>query len=244
MFKGFVNSSYLIQVPQGYVAVEYQFGKLMNKLHDPGYSLVGPFSKAYYVQTSVQTDMVTNIPCGTKGGVMIHFDKIEVVNVLPKEYVIETVRNYTIEYDQIWIFDRIHKEINDYCSLHTLEEIYITEFDQLDEHLIEGLLKTTSHWAPGINILSIRVTKPIIPDKILKKFSEVEQVKANQSTLEQRHNTLVQTEQTLMDKSLTASEREIDVTEIELRKMLEQKKSALELAKVQFDIYKQSEFNK
>ena len=144
MQKGFVNSNFLIQVPQGYVAVEYQFGKLMDKLHDPGYSMIGPFSKAYYVQTSVQTDMVQNIPCGTKGGVMIHFDKIEVVNVLNKEYVIDTVRNYTIDYDQIWIYDRIHKEINDYCSVHSLEEIYITEFDQLDEQLMASLLEVSA----------------------------------------------------------------------------------------------------
>jgi len=92
--------------------------------------------------------------------------------------------------------------------------------------------------------LSIRVTKPIIPDKILKKYTEVEQAKANQKTLEQKHNTQVQAEQTLMDKKLTESERQIDVTKIWLNKELEEKKMALELAKVQNDIYKQSEFNK
>ncbi len=30
----------------------------------------------------MQTDEVTNIPCGTSGGVVIYFDKIEVVNLL------------------------------------------------------------------------------------------------------------------------------------------------------------------
>ena len=70
------------------------------------------------------------------------------------------------------------------------------------------------------------------------------QAKANQKTLEQKHNTSVQAEQTLMEKKLTESERQIDVTKIWLNKELEEKKMALELAKVQNDIYKQSEFNK
>ena len=33
-------------------------------------------------KTTLQTDEVKNIPCGTSGGVVIYFDKIEVVNLL------------------------------------------------------------------------------------------------------------------------------------------------------------------
>ena len=49
-----------------------------------------------------------------------HADKVEVVNRLHKEYVLDTVRNYTIHYDQTWIFEKIHHEINQFCSRHTL----------------------------------------------------------------------------------------------------------------------------
>jgi hypothetical protein len=34
------------------------------------------------VQITMQTDEVKNVPCGTSGGVLIHFDRIEVVNML------------------------------------------------------------------------------------------------------------------------------------------------------------------
>ena len=34
------------------------------------------------VQITMQTDEVKNVPCGTSGGVVIHFDRIEVVNIL------------------------------------------------------------------------------------------------------------------------------------------------------------------
>jgi hypothetical protein len=47
----------------------------------PGYNVRNPFLTSYdQVQITIQTDEVRNIPCGTSGGVMILFDKIEVVN--------------------------------------------------------------------------------------------------------------------------------------------------------------------
>ena len=55
----------------------------------------------------MQTDRVQDIPCGTSGGVMIKFDQIEVVNRLKKEYALETVKNYTVNYDKTWIYDKI-----------------------------------------------------------------------------------------------------------------------------------------
>jgi len=113
---------------------------------------------------------VTNIPCGTSGGVLIYFDKIEVVNRLQKNLVYETLKNYTIDYDRIWIYDKIHHEINQFCTKHTLREVYIDLFDTLDENLMGALQRDSTLWAPGIEIISIRVTKPRIPDRIRKKF--------------------------------------------------------------------------
>ncbi len=53
-----------------------------------------------------------NISCGTASGVTVFFDNIEVVNRLNKEKAVETIRKYTLNYDKIWIFDKIHHEIN------------------------------------------------------------------------------------------------------------------------------------
>lgn len=36
----------------------------------------------FVYQTTLQTDEVKNVPCGTSGGVMIYFDRVEVVNIL------------------------------------------------------------------------------------------------------------------------------------------------------------------
>lgn len=55
--------------------------------------------------------------------------------------VLEIVRNYTADYDRALIFDKIHHELNQFCSRHTLHEVYIDLFDRIDEDL-----KTVNHF--------------------------------------------------------------------------------------------------
>jgi hypothetical protein len=87
-------------VPEGHVGIYYRGGALLNEISDPGYSVKFPgLTSVYFIQTTVQTDSVTKIPCGTSGGVMVEFDKVEVVNRLKKELVLDTVKNYTAQYD-------------------------------------------------------------------------------------------------------------------------------------------------
>lgn len=121
----------------------------------PGYHVMLPFlTTVKIVQTTLQTDegsrssskrqrpdeqhlllfLVKNIPCGTSGGTMIYFDKVEVVNILHRDAVIDIVRNYTVNYDRTLIFDKIHHEVNQFCSVDRHEsrqipcERLMTEF--------------------------------------------------------------------------------------------------------------------
>jgi hypothetical protein len=126
------------------------------------------------VQVTLQTDKVNNVPCGTSGGVTILFEQIEVVNRLKKSLAQETVKNYTTQYDKVWIFDKIHHEINQFCSKHSLQEVYIDKFDTLDEQLADALSQGAATWAPGIEVISIRVTKPKIPNNLLQNYEQIE----------------------------------------------------------------------
>ncbi|KAM2018957.1 hypothetical protein ACFX1T_021823 [Malus domestica] len=68
--------SILHQVPEGHVGVYWRGGALLKTITDPGdLPLVTHFEP---VQVTLQTDEVRDVPCGTKGGVMINFEKIEV----------------------------------------------------------------------------------------------------------------------------------------------------------------------
>jgi regulator of protease activity HflC (stomatin/prohibitin superfamily) len=147
-------------ITEGHRGVYFRRGALLNVVTKPGFHMKLPITTLKEVQVTVQTDSVTNIPCGTSGGVLINFGKVEVVNRLKEDLVLETVRNYTIDYDKTWIFDKIHHEINQFCSSHTLQEVYITLFDTLDESLQNALQRDCLVWAPGIEIIAVRVTKP------------------------------------------------------------------------------------
>jgi hypothetical protein len=129
------------------------------------------------VQTTLQTDegtskkinksliivffLVKNIPCGTSGGTMIYFDKIEVVNILSRDSVIDIVRNYTVNYDRTLIFEKIHHEVNQFCSVHSLQEVYIDLFSSIDDHLKGTLQSDLNFLAPGLVISSVRGKKNI-----------------------------------------------------------------------------------
>lgn len=44
--------------------------------------------------------------------------------------VYDIVRNYTADYDKTLIFNKIHHELNQFCSAHTLQEVYIELFGE------------------------------------------------------------------------------------------------------------------
>merc|ERR1719233_400999 len=129
------------------------------------------------VQTTLQTDEVKNVPCGTSGGVMIYFDRIEVVNVLQPTAVYDIVKNYTADYDKPLIFDKVHHELNQFCSGHNLQEVYIGLFDQIDENLKSALQSDLTEMAPGLKVHAVRVTKPKIPEAIRKNYELMESEK-------------------------------------------------------------------
>lgn len=163
-----------VVVPQSDVGVVTTFGKLENRILEPGLNFIYPFvSTAHLVQVTLQTDSVTDTPCGTSSGETIVFSKIEVVNQLDKEHVLDTVRQFGLDYDQTLIYDRIKSEMNQFCSKHTMHEVYITEFDKLDEQLAERLETSLKTRAPGLRIDSVRLTKPTVSADVTKKHHHI-----------------------------------------------------------------------
>jgi len=168
----------LHMIEEGHVGVYWKGGALQNQITEPGFQFKVPFLTTFEnVQVTMQTDSVRNIPCGTSGGVMVYFEKIEVVNRLRKESVHKTMLNYGVYYDKIWIFDKIHHEINQFCSSHSLQEVYIEQFDTLDDDLAKALQKDCDKYETGIDIIAVRVTKPKIPEQIRQSYEKVESEK-------------------------------------------------------------------
>jgi regulator of protease activity HflC (stomatin/prohibitin superfamily) len=222
------------EVKEGYVGIYKKLGVLQPKLSEPGFHFRIPMYEQFIeMKISIQTDVVTNIPCGTSNGTLVYFDKVEIVNKLRKEYVYETVLNYTEDYERFWITDKLHHEINQFCSKHSLQEIYISIFDKLDEELIKSLNKDLPTWAPGIEILSIRVTKPNIPDRIKRNFEEMEKIKVDFFIAAEKEKVKVEEEMTKQRQQVIKAESNLEVKKIDLKKMIEKKENDLKMAKIE-----------
>merc|ERR1719167_1682305 len=166
------------------------------------------------IQTTLQTDEVKNVPCGTSGGVMIYFDRIEVVNVLQPAAVFDTVKNYTADYDKPLIFDKVHHELNQFCSGHTLQEVYIELFDQIDENLKNALQADLLEMAPGLKVHAVRVTKPKIPEAIRKNFELMEAEKTKLLISTQKQKVIEKDAETERKKAVIEAEKEAQVAKI------------------------------
>eukprot|EP00347_Sterkiella_histriomuscorum_P008464 403344998 len=229
-------------VHEGHVGVYYKAGALMNEISEPGFHFKLPLITTFEnIQVTVQTDKVINIPCGTAGGVVIYFDHIEVVNRLKKEYVYDTIKNYTVNYDKTWIFDKIHHEINQFCSKHTLQEVYVDKFDSLDEQLAQALQTDCNKWAPGIEIIAIRVTKPRIPDNLLKNYEKIEGQKTQLLIAEHEQKVQQKKAQTIRLERKIEAESQAEVNKIDMEKNILEKESLRQIEEIENNIYVEKE---
>ena len=222
------------QIQEGREGVYYKNGALMDQTTKPGIHFKLPFVTTFAeVVHTVQTDSVENVPCGTASGVLINFGKIEVVNRLSRTHLLETVRNYTVNYDKTWIYDKIHHEVNQFCSKNTLQEVYITKFDTLDDHLAEQLRVDLLKWAPGIEIISVRVTKPAVPAHILQKFEQVEaeatnlQIATNKQLVEKKQAETREEQATILARQLAK------VAAVENEQAIEKKQSEFTIQEIE-----------
>ena len=76
-------------------------------------------------------------------------------------------------------------QVNQICSRSTLQEMYITKFESLDETLVAALQRDIDEYAPGIKIIAIRVTKPRIPKSIKENYEAIESERTKLAVAEQ-----------------------------------------------------------
>eukprot|EP00850_Spirogloea_muscicola_P001354 SM000005S17151 [mRNA] locus=s5:465469:468804:- [translate_table: standard] len=247
------NLGILHQVPEGHVGVYWRGGALLSTVTEPGFHTMVPFVTRFEaIQVTMQTDMVVNIPCGTKGGVMIYFDKIEVVNRLRKDYVFDTIMNFGVEYDKTWIYDKIHHEINQFCSAHTLQEVYIDHFDQIDEKVKEAIQVDLDKYAPGIEIISVRVTKPTIPKSIARNYEQMEEERTKARALHfyckfhpsclvliaiEKQKVVEKEAETEKKRAVTDAESAAHVSQILMSQRLQEKESIQRQQAIENDIF-------
>ncbi|KAM7102257.1 inhibitor of nuclear factor kappa-B kinase subunit alpha-like isoform 3-T3 [Ciconia maguari] len=167
------------------------------------------------------------------GGVMIYIDRIEVVNKLAPYAVYDIVRNYTADYDKTLIFNKIHHELNQFCSAHTLQEVYIELFDQIDENLKLALQKDLNVMAPGLTIQAVRVTKPKIPEAIRRNFELMEAEKTKLLIAAQKQKVVEKEAETDRKKALIEAEKAAQVARIHYQQKIMEKETEKRISEIE-----------
>uniref|UniRef100_W5MA74 Erlin-1 n=1 Tax=Lepisosteus oculatus TaxID=7918 RepID=W5MA74_LEPOC len=223
------------KIEEGHLAVYYRGGALLTVPNGPGYHIMLPFITTFRsVQTTLQTDEIKNVPCGTSsGGVMIYFDRIEVVNMLVPSAAVDIVRNYTADYDKTLIFNKIHHELNQFCSVHTLQEVYIELFDIIDENLKLSLQKELNVMAPGLTIQAVRVTKPKIPEAIRRNFELMEAEKTRLLITAQTQKVVEKEAETERKKAIIEAQKVAQVAEIHFRQKVMEKETEKKISEIE-----------
>lgn len=227
------NSS-IHRIDEGHVGVYYRGGALLTATSDPGYHFMLPFITSFRsVQTTLQTDEVKNVPCGTSGGVMIYFDRIEVVNKLDIAAVHDIVKNYTADYDKTLIYNKIHHELNQFCSVHNLQEVYIDLFDQIDENLKKALQEDLNSLAYGLMVQAVRVTKPKIPESIRRNYEAMEAEKTKLLIFQARQKVVEKEAETERKKAIIEAEKAQMVAKITWEQKIMEKESEKKIAEIE-----------
>lgn len=222
------------KVEEGHVAVYYRGGALLSQTSNPGFHMMVPLITSYRtVQVTLQTDEVKNVPCGTSGGVMIYFDRIEVVNHLHPNSVFDIVKNYTADYDKTLIFNKVHHELNQFCSVHNLHEVYIDLFDQIDENLKNALQRDLNEMAPGLKIQAVRVTKPKIPETIRKNYELMENEKTKLLIAHEHQKVVAKDAETERKKALIEAEKVAQVSRIQFDQKIMEKESLQKMSEIE-----------
>nr|XP_055055634.1 erlin-2 isoform X1 [Misgurnus anguillicaudatus] len=231
---GVAMFSALHKIEEGHVGVYYRGGALLTGTSGSGFHLMLPFITTFKsVQTTLQTDEVKNVPCGTSGGVMIYFDRIEVVNFLVPSAVYGIVRNFTADYDKALIFNKVHHELNQFCSVHSLQEVYIGLFDQIDENLKLTLQEDLTNMAPGLIIQAVRVTKPNIPESIRRNYELMEGERTKLLVAAQTQKVVEKEAETERKKAVIEAEKVAQVSEIKFGQKVMEKETEKKISEIE-----------
>ncbi|TRY96233.1 hypothetical protein DNTS_013747 [Danionella cerebrum] len=168
---------------------------------------------------------------------MIFFDRIEVVNYLVPSAVYGIVRNFTADYDKALIFNKVHHELNQFCSVHSLQEVYIGLFDQIDENLKLTLQEDLTSMAPGLIIQAVRVTKPNIPESIRRNYELMESERTKLLIAAQTQKVVEKEAETERKKAVIEAEKVAQVAEIKFGQKVMEKETEKKISEIEDSAY-------
>ena len=225
------------RIPEMHVGLFYFGGALQSQVAQPGFQWRPPFlTKLVTIPLAFQTLVVKNTPCGTKGGVVVSFDRIETVHRMSASHVWNTVRLYGQDYSKTWIRDTLPALVNDLCATMDLAELYILKFDTLDEKLIKLLRDHIATHVEGLEIIAVRLTKPTIPESIREKYMFVTETQSRVPVLLSQQKTEIKKLETLQKQAIIQAKKNLDVATITMQQRVEKANTRVQIESIQASI--------
>ena len=132
---------------------------------------------------------------------------------------------------------QVHHELNQFCSGHTLQEVYIDLFDQIDENLKTALQSDLLEMAPGLKVHAVRVTKPKIPEAIRKNFELMEAEKTKLLISTQKQKVIEKDAETERKKAVIEAEKEAQVAKIKYEQNILEKESMQKMERINDEVH-------
>jgi len=200
-------------IREGHVGVYWRWGKLQSRLEPPGYHHMLPLGidEVLEVSVTLETTVMHGVPCGTSGGVLLHFDEVEVVYRLQPQDVVDTVKNYSGGFVQTWIRDPLPSLMNEVCNSLSLHDVHIGRFAELDDMMREKLSELLAEWAPGLQVITVRLVKPTIPSSVQQNFDEVADFSSKLKTVTAHQTVVLRAAEKDRSLAVLGAQKELEV---------------------------------
>lgn len=115
--------------------------------------------------------------------------------------------------------------------------MYITKFDTLDESLRDALKADLEHWAPGITIIAIRVTKPRIPNDVKRNYESIEAEQTKVKVAEQTQKLIEKEAETERKRALIEVQKRAEVAKITLDMQVADKENQQKVEQIENEMH-------
>uniref|UniRef100_A0A673W1Z1 ER lipid raft associated 2 n=1 Tax=Salmo trutta TaxID=8032 RepID=A0A673W1Z1_SALTR len=210
------------KIEEGHTGVYYRGGALLTTTSSPGFHLMMPFITNFKSVQVIQTDRSQEQALGTSQQLFVL-----------SSTVYDIVKNFTADYDKALIFNKVHHELNQFCSVHSLQEVYIGLFDQIDENLKLTLQEDLTSMAPGLIIQAVRVTKPNIPESIRRNYEMMEAEKTKLLISAQTQKVVEKEAETERKRAVIEAEKVAQVAEIKFSQKVMEKETEKTISEIE-----------
>ena len=233
-------------IEEGNVGIYFVHGALDDRFTYPGTHWAIPFvTDVQQVTIRPVTSTMKPIRTITRDGIGNTFSGVQVISDIKKEYLIQLIKRYGVEFREALIFDRITEELRIFCANHTVDQVYNTMFLDIVELVKDRVTLSISKLIgnESVKLLNLVIPKPEIPLDIARNYKQVKVQWTEQLVAKQQQKTDQIKKETESIKAVLDAEREKKVLAIEIEKDILEKEGAKNLSSLENAIIREREEN-